>query len=185
MTPHRPWAGRGPSPRGAAALLIALGLLLSVTALARTVWVKARYATIRAGTSSRSERVERVGRGSKLHVLGDEGGFVRVRSSRGKEGYVPRRWVTTKPPQRGQRMAKLGRAARSDDTGGVSVTAGARGLAPQAEAWAGEQPGMQEAAAALKRLEARTPDHERIERFLEVARLGPWQGPAENKEAAP
>lgn len=164
----------GPAAAGVLAALLLVAM--ASAAMASTVYLKVRYGTLRAAMGSRAAKVARVVRGTPMEVVAEHGGFIEVKLEDGRQGFISRSFVADTLPKVDQRMARLGRAARDASGGGVTVTAGARGLSPEAKAWTDRKPNMLEAAEAVERMEQRLPPLDAIDLFMEQGGLGPWRG---------
>ncbi len=148
--------------------------LASVAWAARVAYVSTRYASARSGKASTDAVVEKLSLGQALDVIAEEGAFLQIRLASGKTGYVARSWTADQKPAADGFSAQLGQAARSSTSGGVSYTAGARGLSPEAEAYASTE-GLGDAAEAVKNLEKSVEPDAAIEAFLQAGKLGDWR----------
>ncbi len=153
----------------AASLVIA-----SVAWAAHTVYVNTRYASLRNGKSSTNAVIEKLSLGQPLDVLADEGAFLQVKLANGKTGYIARSWTADQQPTADGLSAQLGQAARSSTSGGVSYTAGARGLSAEAEAFATSM-GLGDAAEAVKKMEKSGVSDAAVEAFLKEGKLADWR----------
>ncbi len=158
------------------AVVVAVAVLLGATsAFAEDVYVKTRYAKLRAGMSSSDATVGKLKHGTKLTVLEKKGGFLRVRTADGKEGWITKSWTTPKMKSRSKFLESLGAAARGGGGKDISYTAGARGLSSQAQAFAGDTPDMKSIVAAIERLEKISFDDDEIDQFLKDGKLGDYK----------
>lgn len=154
---------------------LAVVALVSSSALADSVWVKSRYAKVRAGQSVRTKVVGKPSYGEELPLLSTERGYCEVQLSEGATGWISRVWVSFKKPEdRSEALERLGREGRKGSAS-VGYTAGSRGLSPSARRYADKKE-LREALKALERMEAARIDDARLERFLKQGRLGPWRG---------
>lgn len=157
------------------ALAAAVALtVLAGAALARTVYVKSRYAKVREGLASTSAIVGTVQIGQALEVVAEKPGFVQVKLAGGKTGWLSTLWTDPNPPAAESHLAKIGKAARADGKE-VSYTAGARGLSPESKAYAQDKPGGPEIAAAIERLEQVKVDDDTLDAFLKAGKLGDYR----------
>lgn len=159
------WSGR---------LAIASLVLASVAWAARTAYVNTKYASLRSGKTSTSPVIEKLSLGQALDVISEDGAFLQVKTPTGKSGYVARNWTADKKPGSDGLSASLGKAARTSTSGGVSYTAGARGLSTEAETFATSL-GLGDAAEAVKRMEQRSADDASVEAFLRDGKLADWR----------
>jgi uncharacterized protein YgiM (DUF1202 family) len=159
------WAWRA----AAASLCIA-----SVAWAARTVYVNTKYASLRNGKSSTNAIVEKLTLGQPLDVMAEDGAFLQVKLANGKTGFIARNWTADKKPSADGLTAQLGQAARTSTSGGVSYTAGARGLSEEAQAYATSL-GLGDAAEAVKKMEKTRVDDAAVESFLQEGKLGDWR----------
>ena len=153
-------------------------LLFAGTALAEDVYVKTRYAKLRAGTSSRDATVSNLKHGAKLTVVETKGGFLKVKTADGKEGWIARSWTTPELKSRSTFLAGLGKAARGGGSSDVSFTAGARGLSSQAEAYAADMPDAKAVIESIKRLERFEITVDELDAFLQEGQLGDYRSEA-------
>ena len=149
-------------------------LVASIAWAARTVYVNTRYASLRNGKSSTNAVVEKLSLGQPLDVIADEGAFLHVKLASGKTGFIARSWTADSKPSADGLTAKLGQAARTSTSGGVSYTAGARGLSEVAQAYASST-GAGEAAEAVKKMEKTGVDDAAVEAFLQEGKLADWR----------
>ena len=140
----------------------------------RTVYVNTRYASLRNGKASTNAIVEKLSFGQPLEVVAEEGAFLRVKLANGKTGFIARNWTADKAPAADGLSASLGQAARSSTSGGVSYTAGARGLSTEALTFA-DSIGAGDAAEAVKHMEKSSADDAAVQAFLEDGKLGDWR----------
>lgn len=161
--------------RHLALVAAALVLLLAGSALAQTLWVRSRYARLRAGTTSKDAVVAKLHHGEAVKVLKTQGGFARVRIAGGIEGWVSSTWLSAKAPsKRNRRLETLGAAARNDGSK-ISYTAGARGLAPEAKTYATAKGNAAAAARALEQLEKVVISDDALDAFLSAGKLGDYK----------
>ena len=163
----------------AASLLVA-----SAAWAARTVYVTTRYANLRSGTASTNPIVEKLSIGQSLDVIGESGAFLQVKLANGKTGYIARSWTAGSKPSSDGVTASLGQAARSSTSGGVSYTAGARGLSSEAQAYANSM-GLGDAAEAVKRMEKTKVDDAAMEAFLKAGKLGDFRPTQPDSQVTP
>ena len=166
----------GRASRGGGLWRVAVASLLLATAAfaARTVYVSTRYANLRDGKTSASPILEKLSVGQPLDVVAEEGSFLRVRTAGGRTGYVARGWTGANPPTANGMASQLGAAARSSSAGGVTYTAGARGLADEAQTYAASL-GLADSAAAVRRMEQKTASDDEMAQFLQAGKLGEWR----------
>lgn len=158
------------------ALFVIFGLLLvSSASFAEDVFVKTRYAKLRAGVSSSDATVGKIAHGTKLTVLETKGGFLRVKAPDGKEGWIAKSWTTGELKSRSKFLESLGAAARGGGGKDISYTAGARGLSSQAQTFAGESPDLKVVVAAIERLEKVEITDEELDNFLMQGKLGDYR----------
>ncbi len=148
--------------------------IASVAWAARTAYVNTRYASLRSGKASTDAIVEKLSLGQPLEVVSEDGAFLQVKLGSGKTGFVARSWTADQKPSADGFSAQLGQAARSSTSGAVSYTAGARGLSPEAEAYASSE-GAGDAAQAVKKLEQTSATDAAVEAFLKEGKLGDWR----------
>lgn len=165
ISPQTRWVWR----IAAASLAVA-----TVAWAARTAYVNTRYASLRNGKSSTNAVIEKLTLGQPLSVLAEEGAFLQVKLANGKTGYIARSWTADRQPSADGLSAQFGQAARSSSSGGVSYTAGARGLSAEAEAYATSL-GLGDAAEAVKKMEQTSVDDAAVETFLRDGKLGDWR----------
>lgn len=163
-----------PTPRWVWRLAVASLAVASVAWAARTAYVNTRYASLRAGKTSTSPIVEKLQLGQPVEVLAEAGAFLQVKVQSGKTGFVAKAWTGDKPPATSGIATSLGQAARSSSSGGVSYTAGARGLSTEAETYAAGL-GLQDAADAVKRMEKANVDDAAVDAFLQTGKLGDYR----------
>ncbi|TYO99323.1 SH3 domain protein [Geothermobacter ehrlichii] len=102
-----------------------LGLLLAATAVsAETGYVTDQLVlTLRSAPTAEYEILDHLKTDTRVEILGEEGKFLRVRTTDGKEGYVLRQYITDRTPKKftiqkqAQQIEQLKRqlAAASDD----------------------------------------------------------------------
>lgn len=161
---------------------ITIGLITSLlllvfagTAVADDVYVKTRYAKLRAGTTSRDATVAKLKHGAKLTVLETKSGFLRVKASDGKEGWIAKSWTTPKLRSRSKFLEGLGAAARGGGNNDVSFTAGARGLSSQAASFAGDSPDLKAVVVSIEKLEKIEVTVDELDKFLQDGQLGDYR----------
>jgi len=104
-----------------------LGLLLATTAIAaETGYVTDQLVlTLRSAPAAEFEPLGHLKTDTRVEILGEDGRFLRVRTSDGKEGYVLRQYITDRIPKKltiqrqAQQIEKLKRqlaAARGNDS---------------------------------------------------------------------
>ena len=152
----------------------ALLLLATATAQALTVYVNTRFARIRSGKTAMSPVVGQATFGQALAVLGDEGTFWRVQLPDGKLGFLAKAWAGADAPSKDGIAEQIGKSARGGQGGGVSYTAGARGLTEQA-ATDGNRADLATAAAAVVRMEKVKLAPDAIDKFLSDGKLGDYK----------
>lgn len=156
------------------ALAIA-SMLFAVPAWAeKTVYVNTRYAKLRDGKTSASKELAKLNYGDAVTVQADEGAFLRVTTAAKVAGYLGKQWVTDSLPSRNQTAEGLGQAARAG-TGGVSYTAGARGLSSEAEEYATSKADAATAIAAVKQMEVFVVPDDELDTFLKTGHLGEYR----------
>ena len=155
------------------AVLCAFVLLESTVAIAgKAVFVNTRYAKLRAGKTSSAPEVARLAFGQQLNVVAEEATFLQVTTTTGQSGWVARQWVNDKAPGKSGLAESLGAAARGDGGSGVAYTAGARGLAPEAESYAATKGDMSVAIADVKEMERFNLGEAKVESCLRDGKLG-------------
>lgn len=155
------------------ALVLAVAQLLAAVALAAgPVFVNTRYAKLRSGKTSSSPEVAKLTFGQQLTVVSEETSFVQVTTAAGQTGWIARQWVVTTAPAKAGLAESLGAAARGGGGSGVAYTAGARGLAPEAESYAAGKADMAQAVADVKDMERYSVPDPKVEAFLKDGRLG-------------
>lgn len=153
--------------------LVATAVLLSAGAvLARTVYVKSRFAKLYDGTTFAAKPVSRLVADTALQVLGEDKSFFKVKAPDGQQGFVPKAWVADSQRSKSTFLASMGKAARGGDSKDVSYTAGARGLSAEAEGFAAGKAGAAEAAADIKRVEQLRISDQALDDFLAAGKLG-------------
>lgn len=122
-----------------AVLMTCLCAFWAGTVSAETVYVRADFGDIRSGKTSLSKVLTRVDYGEALEVMGKDGRWYKVRTSKGVEGWIFSNKISTDEPPKSQgRVAALsgfgsfGRTKASE----VTATAGARGLDKVSESYA-------------------------------------------------
>jgi len=140
-------------------------------ALAKSVYVNTRYAKLRAGKTSADAEVAKLAYGQELTVVGEASGFWQVRTADGKSGWIARLWTADSLPSQSKVAESLGAAARGGSSG-VAYTAGARGLAPEAEQYATEKGDYGAAVGAVKEMEKFEIGEAKLEAFLREGKLG-------------
>jgi hypothetical protein len=149
--------------------------LLALPALAdKTMYVNTRYAKLRDGKTSASKEVVKLAYGEAVTVRADDGSFAQVITTAKVAGFVAKQWLADNLPSRNQTAEGLGEAARAG-TGGVSYTAGARGLSSEAETYAAGKADAATAIAAVKQMEAFVVRDDQLDAFLKTGRLGEYQ----------
>lgn len=154
-------------------LPLAIAALLPSLAAAAPRWVNARYLVVRQGQASQSPTLTTLRFGDQVDLLATEASFARIRCAAG-EGWVAGRWLAAaKPSQDGGLLARMGQQSRA---GGreVGTTAGARGLAPEAQSYAATKPQLASATEQLLKLEALVIADDAIDAFLRDGKLGDY-----------
>ncbi|GEM_PF-435482 len=176
---------RPPAAIVVAAIVVGAILLTAGSAFADDVFVKTRYAKLRAGTSSRDATVTKLKHGAKLTVIGKKGGFLNVKTADGKTGWIARSWTTKELKKRNKFLEGLGRAARGGSGGkDVSFTAGARGLSSQAHTYAKDHPDLKAVVASIEKLEKLEVTMDELDAFLVAGKLGDYKVVPGSKPAA-
>ena len=154
-------------------LLVGAALAWPMAALAgRSVFVNTRYAKLRAGKTSSAAEVAKLAYGQELSVVGEAPGFLEVKTAAGQAGFIAKQWTADTMPSRSSVAEGLGAAARGGGNPGVAYTAGARGLAPEAEQYAQAKGDFAAAVAAVKEMERFALPDAKVEAFLRDGRLG-------------
>ena len=160
--------------------ILVTGIIVLVwagTALAETVYVRARSAKIRAGQTALHSVLERVPRGTPLEVLERGDRWLLVKTPKGNQGWVyASRTATEKAAQEGGLLARLGKEFRGE-AAETAAAAGARGLDRLAEDYA-KRAGVRAAhIAAMNRAEklsARITEQQ-VEDFLRKGKVGEYR----------
>ncbi len=159
--------------RWAVSLLLAAAQLVAAVALAAgPVYVNTRYAKLRSGKTSSAPEVAKLAFGQQLTVVTEEAAFLQVTTAAGQTGWIARQWVASTAPAKAGLAESLGAAARGGGGSGVAYTAGARGLAPEAESYAAGKGDMAQAIADVKEMERYNVPEPKVEAFLKDGRLG-------------
>ncbi len=160
--------------RGLWGLALASFLVAAPAWADKTVYVNTRYAKLRDGKTSASKELVKLAYGEAVTVQADEGAFLRVSTAAKITGYLGKQWVADSLPSRNQTAEGLGEAARAG-TGGVSYTAGARGLSSEAEEYASSKADAATAIAAVKQMEAFAISDDELDTFLKTGHLGEYR----------
>ncbi|MBM4344329.1 MAG: SH3 domain-containing protein [Deltaproteobacteria bacterium] len=159
--------------RSAVALLCVGAQMVAALALAAgPVFVNTRYAKLRSGKTSSAPEVAKLAFGQQLTVASEEASFLQVTTADGKSGWIARQWVASTAPGKAGLAELLGAAARGGGGSGVAYTAGARGLAPEAESHAAGKGDLGQAIADVKEMERYSVPAPKVEAFLKDGRLG-------------
>ena len=156
-------------------LLLSLYLLTSV-ALAETVFVQSKTAKLRSGKTSLDSVVADLKFGESLEVLGKEGNWLEVQTTRGAKGWIFAGKTTPTKPAGGEDdvLAKLGKSFRRTEAGDVTASAGARGLDKVSEGYANRVGITQQHRDAIDRMAAYRISDQEVEDFLKQGRLGEY-----------
>ena len=154
------------------AVAVCAALSAPVAAFAKSVFVNTRYAKLRSGKTSADAELARLAYGQELTVVTEGPGFLQVKTADGKQGWVSKQFTADVLPGRSKTAESLGAAARGGSTGGVAYTAGARGLAPEAEAYATAKGDFAAAVAAVKEMESYSVPEAQLDAFLRDGKLG-------------
>ena len=156
-------------------LLLSLYLLTSV-ALAETVFVQSKTAKLRSGKTSLDSVVADLKFGESLEVLGKEGNWLEVQTTRGAKGWIFAGKTTPTKPAGGEDdvLAKLGKSFRRTEAEDVTASAGARGLDKVSEGYANRVGITQQHRDAIDRMAAYRISDQEVEDFLKQGRLGEY-----------
>ena len=160
------------SSRNIALIAAAVLLLFAGNAVARTAYVKSRFAKLYDGTTFKARPIAMLKAGTELQVLGQDKKLLKVKLKDGRQGWLPATWTSDKKQGKSGLLASMGKAARGGDGKDVSYTAGARGLSAEAESFAAKKPGAREAADDVKRMEKIAVNNGALAAFLEAGGLG-------------
>ena len=167
-------------PSRLAAPLITLLLLslylLTVVALAETVFVQSKTAKLRSGKTSLDSVVADLKFGESLEVLGKEGNWLEVQTTRGAKGWIFAGKTTPTKPTVGEDdvLAKLGKSFRRTEAGDVTASAGARGLDKVSEGYANRVGITQQHRNAIDRMAGYRITDQEVEDFLKNGGLGEY-----------
>ena len=150
-------------------------LCLSSTALAETVYVQAKSATIRSGTTSLSQVMATVPYGQALELIENGESWYKVRSQNGAVGWIYHTKVSSsKPSGQESSLAALGKDFRRSESSSVTGTAGVRGLDEYSAGYAKRSGIAARHRTAVDRMtNYRLTDRE-VEAFLESGKLGEY-----------
>lgn len=165
---------RDPAHSSMFAATVLLGLLLTATAWAETVYVTAKTALLRSGKTSLDAVVTNLRYGQALEVVAREDRWLQVQTDAGAKGWIFYNKVSgTKPAGGDGELAALGQRFRKGDSS-VTASAGARGLDKASESYANRTGVTQQQRDAVDRMTAyKIPDNE-IQEFLKSGRLGEY-----------
>ena len=167
-------------PSRLAAPLITLLLLslylLTVVALAETVFVQSKTAKLRSGKTSLDSVVADLKFGEPLEVLGKEGNWLAVQTARGAKGWIFAGKTTPTKPASSEDdvLAKLGKSFRRTEAGDVTASAGARGLDKVSEGYANRVGITQQHRNAIDRMAGYRITDQEVEDFLKNGGLGEY-----------
>src|SRR3989441_12637857 len=167
-------------PSRLAAPLITLLLLslylLTVVALAETVFVQSKTAKLRSGKTSLDSVVADLKFGEPLEVLGKEGNWLAVQTARGAKGWIFAGKTTPTKPASSENdvLAKLGKSFRRTEAGDVTASAGARGLDKVSEGYANRVGITQQHRDAIDRMAGYRITDQEVEDFLKSGGLGEY-----------
>lgn len=155
-------------------LLISI-LCLSNVAIAETVYVQAKSATLRSGTTSLSRVVGSLSYGQGLELLGKREHWYKVKSQNGLVGWIYHTKVgVDKPSGKESRLAALGKDFRHTRSSSITGTAGVRGLDEFSAGYANRAGIATRHRVAVDRMtNYRLTDRE-VEAFLKSGRLGEY-----------
>lgn len=118
----------------AAAVLV---LSAAGVAVAESIWVSAEQVDIRDGKTALDNLVETVKKGTELQVIGREGRYVKVKTPKGREGYV---FANATSNQRVGGGGNIFQAmGAGTDAGELGSGAAAKGLNPEANQYAAQK----------------------------------------------
>lgn len=173
MKPHPSWLSSSMRRMLSALLSLCLLMVAAEAWAGKAVFVNTRYAKLRAGKTSSAPEVAKLDYGQQLNVVAEEATFLQVTTAAGKSGWIARQWVSSSAPNKDGLAESLGAAARGGG-GGVAYTAGARGLAPEAENYANAKGDMAQAVADVKAMEAYRVQELTLDGFLKDGKLGEY-----------
>lgn len=157
-----------------AALLLSL-LCLTNMALAETVYVQAKSASLRSGKTSLSKVVTSVRFGQALELIEKNGNWFKVNDGKGRSGWIYHNKVSlSKPSGRENRLASLGKDFRQTQSSSVSGTAGVRGLGEFSNHYAQHSRIAVRHRRAVDRMTNYRLSDGEVEAFLKSGRLGEY-----------
>jgi uncharacterized protein YgiM (DUF1202 family) len=157
-------------------LIILAWLLCAAPCSADTEYVRVASSPVRAGQSSLDAVNGWVHAGESVAVISRAGGYARVKTDNGIEGWIAAaKLSTTKPPDESD-AGLLGSASRllGPRASATTSTAGARGLDKAAEGYAATEQIPQAVRDAVDHMTLYRLDDETLERFMQEGGLGEY-----------
>ena len=150
-------------------------LWLGNPAMAETVYVQAKSATIRSGQTSLSHVVASVSFGQGLELMEKQGNWYKVDAGKGAIGWIYHNKVSThKPSEQESRLASLGKNFRHTRSSSLTGTAGVRGLDEFSTGYANAAGISARHRAAVDRMTNYRLSDREVEAFLKSGRLGEY-----------
>jgi hypothetical protein len=150
-------------------------LCLSNIAIAETVYVLAKSATLRTGTTSLSHAVATVPFGQALELIEKDDNWYKVQVQNGAVGWIYHNKVgATKPSSEESRLAALGKDFRKTQSSSITGTAGVRGLDEYSAGYAKRAGIGARHRSALDRMTNYRLLDRQVEAFLKSGRLGEY-----------
>lgn len=150
-------------------------LCLANLALAETVYVHAKSASLRTGKTSLSRVVASVQYGQALKLVEKGDGWYKVQTRNGAVGWIYHNKVgTSKPTERESRLAALGKDFRRTQSSSLTGTAGVRGLDEFSADYANRARIPAHYRAAVDRMTNYRLSDREVEAFLKSGRLGEY-----------
>lgn len=150
-------------------------LCLSNTGFAETVYVQAKSATLRSGTTSLSQEVASVPFGQALELIEKRDNWYKVREQNGAVGWIYHNKIgSTKPSGQESSLAALGKDFRRTQSSSVTGTAGVRGLDEYSAGYAKRSGIARRHRAAVDRMTNYRLSDREVEVFLKSGRLGEY-----------
>ena len=150
-------------------------LCLSNLAVAETVYVHAKSATVRTGTTSLSQKVASVQFGQALELIEKRDNWYHVQTHNGAVGWIYHNKVgASKPSGQESRLAALGKDFRRTQSSSITGTAGVRGLDEYSAGYANRTGIAARHRAAVDHMTNYRLSDREVEVFLKSGRLGEY-----------
>jgi hypothetical protein len=143
--------------------------------MAETIYVQAKSATLRSGTTSLSRVVASVPFGQELELIEKRDHWYKVQVQNGAVGWVYHTKVGTHKPSAGEsRLASLGSDFRQTRSSSITGTAGVRGLDEFSSGYANRAGIAARHRTAVERMTNYRLSQREVEAFLKSGRLGEY-----------